>query len=84
MKLAGTVGLVVGVLGFAFGVFQYVEGAAVQRGEYQAMVKQLSQQVSRLEHLLDEQEQLGRDLRARVVELERVTRWIHGDPQPPR
>ena len=73
------VGSVVGVLGLAFGFWQYAEGRAIERGEYQALLRQLTHQVSRFELMLDDQQQITVDLRARVGDLERNTRYLHGE-----
>ena len=73
------VGSSIGVLGLAFGLWQYAEGRAIERGEYQALLRQLTQQVSRFERMLDDQQEITVDLRARVGDLERSTRYLHGE-----
>lgn len=73
------VGSSVGALGLAFGLWQYAEGRAIERGEYQALLRQLTQQVSRFEQMLDAHQQITVDLRARVGDLERSTRYLHGE-----
>ena len=75
------VGILVGVMGFPFGAWQSMDSRAVERGQYQASVKQLIEQVGRLEtsilelrRLVHEQQQIEYDLRARLADLERITR----------
>mgnify|MGYP001558220430 CR=1 FL=1 len=65
---AWTVGGVVAVVSLSFNLFQYVERKAEERGAERALIKQL--------------EQLVGDVRARVMDLERLTIYLHGEQRP--
>ncbi len=60
----------VGVAGLLFGVWQFVDARAQQYGRLEAVVEQLEQVVI--------------DLRARLTDVERMQRYVHGEEAVPR
>lgn len=63
---------IVAAIALVFALYQYVERRATENGERQAVLKRITEQTDRMDQLMG-------DLRARVADLERATRFIHGE-----
>ena len=75
--LTAVAGVLVAVLALLYGAWQSADRRAEDRGAQQAIIRQLEGLVKAHQQLID-------DTRMRLVDLERMSRYEHGEYRVPR